>query len=74
MDWFPIETAPKTERILLYRPNHDEIVAGEWDDDRYSRNPRPYWHTDRTRLWGMLDTRKFPPTHWAPISKPVNGA
>lgn len=46
--WQPIETAPKTGRVLLYLPNHypGAVAVGVWNDE---------W-TDANKAWA--------PTHW----------
>ena len=62
MNWQPIETAPKDKRILLCYPCR--VVCGEWNDDRYARKPRPYWGHDLDRVFGLINARTVPPTHW----------
>lgn len=69
--WQPIETAPKDGRmILLYRPTGGgwmNTATGSWNDDRYAKNPRPYWES-----WLRIgvDWRTLPPTHWMPLPEP----
>lgn len=67
-DWQPIETAPKDQRILLFRSGH--VVCGRWNDDRYARTPRPYWTHDNERTFGVVDARKSPPQFWMPLPPP----
>lgn len=75
MQWRPIETAPKDRRVMLYRPTHNNawlltVSAGQYDDDRYAKKPRPYWGSDVERVWGVLACRDNPPTHWMPLPEP----
>lgn len=71
MDWQLIETAPKeARRLMLYRPLRKETVFGYWDADKYAAKPKPFWHTDNTRLWGMRDARADAPSHWANLPTP----
>ena len=67
LDWRPIDTAPKTgEPIVLWPPSRKGVITcGAWDDDRYSKRPRPFWN--RLDQWRMGFARENPPTHWAPI-------
>ena len=72
-EWQPIETAPKDERILLYRPSSypwASVVFGKFDSDRYAKKPRPYWSHDLERIAGVKDARDAPPTHWQPLPAP----
>lgn len=64
--WQPIETAPKDGDVFLHFPQWGPI-RGHWDDERYSKVPRPYWTHDREWLWGRRATRANPPTHWMPL-------
>lgn len=61
--WQPIETAPKDRPILLYTKLRG-VVCGYWQDDKYSKNPRPYWSNDLERLFGRTSCRGDQPTHW----------
>lgn len=63
MDWQPIETAPKDRDILLFCPRRG-VVCGEWEQDKYSPKPRPFWSNDKERLFGTRETRADQPTHW----------
>jgi hypothetical protein len=71
MEWQPIETAPKNRDVLLFCPRRG-IVCGEWNTDRYAKNPRPYWSNDRERMFGTRETRDDQPTHWQPLPLPPN--
>lgn len=68
MSWQPIESAPRDARLLLgWEGNaHKSPCFGNWNTDAYSKNPRPYWSTDRERVYGTRDAREVPPTHWQP--------
>ncbi len=74
MKWQPIETTPKNKRILLYRPtaalSWTKVVVGKFDDDRYTKNPRPYWKHDLERLSGTAEARGANPTHWMLLPVP----
>jgi hypothetical protein len=73
MKWQPIESAPKDQIILLYRPGHrvswQSVAPGKYNDDKYAKRPRPFWAS-----WmlcsGKLDDRFYPPTHWMPMPNP----
>jgi len=72
MSWQPIETAPCDAVIILYRPSVSpwwRVSPGKFDDDKYARNPRPFW---RCRVEGVVktDSRNHPPTHWQPLPTP----
>jgi hypothetical protein len=75
-DWEPIECAPKDGReIMLFHPAGglfltDLISTGHYDEDRYSKNPRPYWSVDR-KFKDLNGLRKNPPKLWARIIPPV---
>ena len=73
MTWQPIETAPKDgSRVLIWRGDtySAEAVAGYWDDDKYARNPRPYW-TGHDHYWrGKRWCREHAPTHWMTLPEP----
>ena len=65
--WQPIETAPRDRRIELWIPSawdrgEGRPTHGKWDDDRYSRRPRPFWNYDFCRR--VSDMRDETPSHW----------
>ena len=66
-DWQPIETAPKDgTRILIVNPaENDSVCIAWWDDDRYAKNPRPYWTSDS--YTGRRAERASQPTLWQPV-------
>lgn len=66
-DWLGIESAPKDREVLLFIPRgvHSRIEVGKWDDDRFAKKPRPYFQW--SHLWGVVEQRKCPPTHWMPL-------
>ncbi|TCR64655.1 hypothetical protein [Bosea sp. BK604] len=69
LPWQDIETAPKDgKRIILFRKGH--VVCGRWNDDRYARNPRPYWSHDQERTFGTRDARDAAPSRWMPLPAP----
>ncbi len=74
--WQPIETAPKDGTyVLVVPPTHSSVSCSvaRFDNDRYSRKPRPFWN--RSDGWGRVSvSRDTPPTHWMPLPKPPEGA
>jgi hypothetical protein len=67
-EWMDIETAPKdgTRIILFYRISADTMVFGAWNEDKFSRHPKPYWTNDNEYLFGIRQTRNEQPTLWMP--------
>lgn len=60
------ENTPKDGTLLLWSPFlGGTLGGGRWDDDRYAKNPRPYWsmHCIQT-VWGKTRMRDYQPTHW----------
>lgn len=72
--WRQIETAPKDRRVELWIPPYYQGAAGmpthgQWDDDKYSRRPRPFWRLDL--FMPIAAMREQQPTHWrAPSQEP----
>lgn len=67
--WQPIETAPKDQRIVLYRPSSPleraRVVIGYYNPDLGApHHPSPYWGHDCELLTGTDEARNHPPTHW----------
>lgn len=63
-----MDSAPKDEWIILYRPTlfKGHRGLGRWDDDRYAKTPKPYW--EQSERWiGKLECRAHLPTHWMPM-------
>ena len=67
--WQPIDTAPKDIDILLHCPAIG-AVRGRWSDEKFARNPRPFWTHDRAQLFGIRLARNDQPTHWMPLPEP----
>lgn len=70
--WQPIETAPKGQRIVLYRPSSPferaRVVIGQYEPNSdAARRPRPYWSHDCETFTGTKEARRHPPTHWCPL-------
>ena len=68
--WRPIEEAPKDgTRVLVYPPTWEgsgSCSVASWDEDKYSRRPRPFWK--RSDDFGRVTTsRERPPTHFMPL-------
>ncbi|MBY0137492.1 DUF551 domain-containing protein [Paracoccus yeei] len=74
--WQDISTAPRGECVMLWRPTCNltwtQIVTGKYNDDRYAKNPAPYWGHDLERIEGKRSTRVHQPTHWRPLPAPPN--
>lgn len=69
--WLPIETAPKDGSLVLLGWTDDRRPGiGRWEEEKYHQKPRPYWQHDRTRVWGVAESRKNPPTNWMPLPAP----
>ena len=73
-DWQPMDTAPKegsgqfgvSAQFLAVRKGSNRVVIGWWDDDRYSKKPRPYWAgTDHSN--GVAYMRNRPFRMWQPL-------
>jgi hypothetical protein len=69
-EWQPIETAPKDGKILAWCPQRGVCAPAYWNEDKYAKNPRPYWTHWGERMCGTLATRKDQPTHWMPLPEP----
>ena len=71
-EWRPIETAPMDgTKVMLFIPGqHHGVTIGKWNEDKYSKKPRPYWTTDLELLWGKLTVRSNQPTHWMLLPAP----
>jgi hypothetical protein len=69
IEWQPVETAPKDERILLWYPKWDGlegvVVVGCWHRDEFGRPPQPHWTNDSSLDWEY--TYHHQPTHWRRI-------
>ncbi len=65
----PIEDAPKDADNLspkyLYGNYRDQWRVMRWNDDRYSKKPRPFWDFVSLRT---TDSRTSQPTHFIPLS------
>jgi hypothetical protein len=71
-DWQPIETAPKDQTIMLYRPAANEwfqVAPGKWDTNDFHARPKPYWSCPYGIAF-VYDCRAFPPSHWQPLPPP----
>jgi hypothetical protein len=73
-NWQPIETAPKDQIVLLYRPTAPfpaiQVAPGKYDSDQYARKPRPYWSIWLCVWNGKTESRTYHPTHWQPLPAP----
>lgn len=59
MSWLPIESAPRTDEVLLYWP--------EW---KPARGRRGYELSAMIRVGRVYETPGRPPTHWQPLPEP----
>jgi len=62
--WQPIETAPKNETVLLYRPGC-RVDVGRFEPERHHKRPNPYWASIFS--FGVTWAKNHPPTHWRPF-------
>lgn len=69
-EWIAIDKAPRDRRVILWSPTlyGGRTYIGEWDDDRYSKRPRPCWRGDTYR--DINTHRANPPTHYMPLPEP----
>lgn len=68
-NWRPMDQAPKDKRIILHYPDRESMVAiGTWNDDRYSKRPRPFWSNERDSQVAMQ--RWHQPDKWMPLPDP----
>ncbi len=67
IDWQPIETAPKDgTTVLVWPPTFTGVIScAKWNEDQYATRPRPFW--SRLDSLNDADSRRKPPTHWAPL-------
>ncbi len=71
-EWMPIDSAPKDQMILLFRPNAirwGRVSPGQYNEDRFAKKPRPFWD-GWLKIGGTTDWRKWEPTHWMPLPDP----
>jgi hypothetical protein len=71
--WRSIDSAPKdgARLLLVYVTSFGpRVMVGRWDDDRYAKNPKPYWTGDAESIWGRAVARKSAPTHWMSLPQP----
>jgi len=77
MNWQPIETAPKDNVVMLYRPTSPyewhKVAPGKYNDNKFGHKPRPYWES-WFRVNSVTDDRNSPPTHWLPLPEPPKEA
>ena len=77
MNWQPIETAPKDQRVLLYYPktesiySEEEIICGEYTVDMLRGTVISYWSNDSWFLWGAREIKKRQPTMWCALELPT---
>lgn len=66
--WKPIDTAPRDGTLILLNGGVlREPATGQWNDDKYATNPKPFFSHDRVRSTGVIETRENQPTHWMPL-------
>jgi len=67
--WRPIETAPRdgTNVLLWMTAYGGRSRIGHFDDDRYSKKPRPFW---RSLLDDITTCRRGQPPCWQPLPEP----
>ena len=65
--WSPIDTAPLNKRILLAYSD-GRVTIGKWDDDRFSKRPKPFWNMVDSFM-GIRWMRDNSPIAWLGIPK-----
>jgi hypothetical protein len=71
-NWQPIETAPKDGTPIMVSCKWLGVCCpAEWNTDEYAKRPRPYWSHWGVSIWGVSRVRADQPTHWQPMSAPV---
>ena len=71
-EWRDIETAPKDgTNVLVYPPlwNSRTCSIAHYDDDKYSKKPRPVWRRDDD-FGRVTYSRSTPPSAWMPLPPP----
>lgn len=66
--WQTIEGAPKDGSwVVVWPPTWTDLSScARWNEDKYAKNPRPYW--SRVDDGGrVMISRGNPPTHWMPL-------
>ena len=77
MNWQPIETAPKDQRVLLYYPkeasmySEEKIVCGEYTTEAFRNTMISFWNNDSWFLWGAREIKKRQPTMWCTLELPT---
>ena len=67
VEWQPIENAPRDGTcIIVWPPTYHGVTSvARYDDNRYAKKPKPYWH--RVDDMGVVYSRHNPPTHFMPV-------
>jgi hypothetical protein len=60
--------APRDRKLLLWIPGHKYWTIGNWDDDRFSMNPKPFWRHDGETI---TFSRNNPPSHYTAVPPDV---
>ena len=68
--WRPISEAKKDGRDVLLFTKDGHITRGNWDVQKHSVKPRPYWKTEMGYLFGVQHDRDNAPTHFMPPPPP----
>lgn len=72
-EWQPIETAPKDQTVIVFRPTmwggKGHIGKARWETDKYLKKPKPFWSSSEGWI-GKTEDRHHPPTHWMPLPEP----
>lgn len=72
--WRPISEAPKLPEPGQYSPPIVRLWDGTrerhgyWNDDRYKKEPRPYWRYSDSNA--VTNDRANQPTHFMPLPQP----
>lgn len=71
MEWQPIETAPKNERVIIA-----EYSKPKWDEDgdHWSWTVEAAEWSEHAKAWMSDEGWSKSPTHWMPLPKPPNAS
>jgi hypothetical protein len=75
-EWQPIdETTPKDRTIILFRPTAPipiRVAPGRYDDNKYAKEPKPYWSIQLAYYNVKSSSRYHEPTLWCDFpSEPI---
>ncbi len=60
-EWWPIDTAPKNETVLVWEPSEPAMCYAWWNDGEWTPSHSPF-----VRFFKQ-------PTYWTVLEPPANG-